>query len=208
MLHVSLGSIGNARIAQFGRKMLTSGTKRFPQQFFDQKEEERIRSKAGRVPRLFKVTPVTEYSAFLRMLSMPIHSAVVVPKNYFKASNELVVVNLLVCWTITLVFRPEQAFNHPARGMVGHFNPCFGWDFPPASYVAIVISAADVYLAWTYAVLEAQRTCLLDTDGKTTWAEHFALKTAYLHGFASMIWMLLWDVGPPDGRWLMHLAIF
>ena len=57
---------------------------------------------------LIRVTPVTEYSSLLKLASLPIDSSVVSPKQYFKASNELVVVNLLVCWTITLVFRPEQ----------------------------------------------------------------------------------------------------
>ena len=63
-------------------------------------------------------------------------------------------------------------------------------------------------MAWTYATLEAQRTRLRDVDGKTSWAERFSLCTAFLHGFAAMIWMLLWQVGPPDGRWAAHLALF
>jgi hypothetical protein len=32
--------------------------------------------------------------------------------------------------------------------------------------------------------------------------------TAYLHAIASMLWMVLWLVGPPDGYWLTHLGIF
>ncbi|CAK0845546.1 unnamed protein product [Prorocentrum cordatum] len=79
---------------------------------------------------------------------------------------------------------------------VGHYNPCFGWDFPPASYIAV------------YAGLESMRTRLLDMDGHTSWAEHFAIVTTWLHGAASVLWLLLWSVGPHDGRWEEHLVIF
>merc|ERR1712203_1349461 len=96
---------------------------------------------------------------------------------------------LIICWSITLLYNPEAALQHPARQYVGHFNPCFGWDFAPASYIAVFSCAADVHLAWTYATLEAQRTRLRNVDGKTTWAERFSLCTAFLHGFAAMIWM-------------------
>jgi len=139
---------------------------------------------------------------------MPLTNPHVVPKTYFRASNELMVVALIVCWTITLIYNPSSAINHPARNYVGHFNPCFGWDFPPASYFAVFFCSLDVHLAFTYATLEATRTRLRDTDGVTTWAEHFSVYTAYLHAIASMLWMVLWLVGPPDGYWLTHLGIF
>jgi len=158
---------------------------------------------------LFKVSPKwQEYSSLLGLLAMPVDNVAVCPKRYFQASNELVVITLVVCWTITLIVNPESAINHPARDYVGHFNPCFGWDFAPASYVAVFGCAADVHLAFTYASLEATRTRLRDTDGKTTWAERFAFWTACLHALAAMLWMVLWLVGPPDGRWMTHLGIF
>ena len=68
--------------------------------------------------------------------------------------------------------------------------------------------AADVYLAWTYARYEAMRTLLRSRDNKIDIAERFSLATTNLHGLASMVWMCLWLVGPPDGRWEAHLAIF
>jgi len=79
---------------------------------------------------------------------------------------------------------------------------------PPASYIAVFACAADVYLAWTYATLEAMRTYLRDSDGRLSKAERFSLCTTYLHGMAAMLWMTLWLVGPPDNRWEWHLAIF
>ena len=158
--------------------------------------------------RLFKVSPITEASSLLKLLTAEIDCSVVVPKRYFRASNELISITLIVCWTITLLVNPSAAIDHPARNYVGHYNPCFGWDYPPASYVAIFLCAIDVYLAITYASLEAMRTKLRDTDRHTTWAERFATKTAYLHGVAALLWMCLWQIGPPDGYWATHLAIF
>lgn len=157
---------------------------------------------------MFRVTPVTERLALLQLLTQPLDNAIVTPKRYFKASNELVVLTLLVTWTVTLAYDYRLAWDHPARNYVGHLNPCFGWDFPPASYIAVFACAADVYLAWTYATLEAIRTKLRDDDGRVDKAERFSLLTTYLHGFASMLWMVLWTVGPPNDEWTAHLAIF
>ena len=147
-------------------------------------------------------------SSLYKLAAQPIDSVLVMPKDYFRASNELVACTLLVCWTVTLLVDPRIVVDHPARRFVGHYNPCFGWDYPPASYIAVCACGVDVYLAWTYAMLEAMRTKLRDTDGKTTWSERFSLVTAYLHGVAAVLWLLLWSVGPPDGNWAMHLAIF
>ena len=184
----------------------------------------------------FKVTPKQPPLALWALLRTPADSAVILPKRYFAASNELVVLTLLVCWCITLAYDYKLVWDHPARRYVGHFNPCFGWDYPPASYIAVFACAADVYLAWTYATLEGMRTRLRDDDGMLSWAERFSLVTTYLHGLASMLWLLLWVggvalacttsvsfavrahvrarapswqvVGPPDNRWVWHLAIF
>jgi len=112
------------------------------------------------------------------------------------------------CVQVTMTVSPKKAIDHPARDYTGHFNPCYGWDYKPASFIAVFGCAADVYLAWTYATYEQLRTHLRDYDGKIDRAERFSLLTTYLHGFASMLWMVLWQVGPPDDQWTAHLAIF
>jgi len=154
------------------------------------------------------IRPIRDRLALYCLLTAPADGAVVFPKRYFSASNELVVLTLVVCWIMTMIFDRRKAIDHPARNYVGHFNPCFGWDYPPASYVAVFALAADVYLAWTYATLEGLRTKLRDADGKYDMAERFSLVTTYLHGIASMLWMLLWQVGPTDNNWIAHLALF
>lgn len=156
----------------------------------------------------FRARFLKEKSSIISICTTPVDSCCISPKTYFSASNELVCMLLIVCWAITLIVDPDQVANHPARKYIGHYNPCFGWDFPPASYVAVLGCAADVHLAWTAATLEATRTKLLCVDGKAVAAERFALVTAWGHGVASMLWMLLWQVGPNDGRWSAHLGIF
>jgi len=168
----------------------------------------RVKVETATSKRLFRVSPITEASSLLKLLSSPIDCSVVVPKRYFRASNELVAITLIICWTITLLVNPSAALNHPARNYVGHYNPCFGWDYPPASYVAVFLCAIDVYLAITYASLEAMRTKLRDVDNHKSWAERFATNTAYLHAIAALLWMCLWQIGPPDGYWATHLGIF
>ena len=77
-----------------------------------------------------------------------------------------------------------------------------------ASYFAVAFAGCDVYLAFRYANLEARRTYLLDLDHSLCLAERVSLVTSYCHAGASVLWLLLWSVGPPDGRWSEHLAIF
>ena len=154
------------------------------------------------------VQPGPHYLELVNLLLQPAECPILVPKRYFDASNELMVLTLLVTWSITLAYDWRLAWDHPARKYVGHMNPCFGWDYRPASIVAVFACAADVHLAWTYAATESLRTRLRSRDGRLDWAESFSLLTTRLHGAAAMIWMLLWLVGPPDGRWAWHLAIF
>jgi hypothetical protein len=50
-------------------------------------------------------------------------SAVIVnPKDYFVASNELVVIALVVCWVITAAVDFDQAWGRPARNYVAHLT--------------------------------------------------------------------------------------
>ena len=160
--------------------------------------------------RTVKIT-ADQKEPFLKLWKLgtqPIAVTIVKPKDYFSASNELTVFALVVCWIITLAYDWRLAWDHPARNLVGHMKPCFGWDYAPASYVAVCCAGVDVFLAFRYATLEALRTRLLDTDGRSSWAERFALVTAYAHAVAAVFWLLLWSIGPPDGNWTAHLAIF
>jgi len=147
-------------------------------------------------------------SILYRLTQLPAAGSVVNPKDFFKASNELTLLALIVCWTISLTYDWRDVWHHPARNYVGHLNPCFGWDYPPASYFGVMFAGLDVYLSFTYAILEADRTALLDTDQQFSWVERFSSGTAYAHAAASILWLLLWSVGPPDNNWVVHLLIF
>lgn len=47
---------------------------------------------------------------------------IVNPKDYFVASNELVVIALVVCWVITAAVDFDQAWGCPARNYVAHLT--------------------------------------------------------------------------------------
>merc|ERR1712224_498727 len=111
---------------------------------------------------------------------------------------------------------PEQILEHPARPIIGSFNPCFGWDYPPASYIALTCCSTNVYWTWRYANLEMART-LLQANEKLTWSQWLANKTAQYLSVASCIWLLLWVLGPTDDHprdndgpvmrnWIIHTA--
>lgn len=130
------------------------------------------------------------------------------PKQYLIATTNVFSVTLVVTWAITLIWNPHQAMDHPARPIIGSFNPCFGWDYPPASYFAVAFCSVNVYLTWRYAYFEIVRTHLSNPYSPLTWDQKFAKFTAMLLAIASNTWLLLWLIGPPDQNWNMHTAIF
>ena len=90
---------------------------------------------------------------------------IVDPKMYMRASNELITLALIVCWTITLIVDPSQIIEHPGHSFTGDYNPCFGWDYPPASYIAVILNSTNVYWTWRYAWLETTRSAMLPETG-------------------------------------------
>ena len=113
------------------------------------------------------------FSGIITLLNQPLDERIFDPRVYLGASHEVFAITLVVTWLLTLALRPEQIFSHPARPIIGSFNPCFGWDYPPASYVALVCCSVNVYLTWRYAWLERTRTRLRN-PGRLRWYEHFS----------------------------------
>ena len=146
-------------------------------------------------PTLFQIPNPGDFFSLVTLLNQPLNERVFEPTKYLGASHEVFGFTLIVTWIITLIYRPEQIFNHPARSIIGSFNPCFGWDYPPASYIALVCCSVNVFLTWRYVWLERTRTRLRN-PGKLTWYERFASFTTLWLAFASNCWLLLWVLGP------------
>jgi hypothetical protein len=64
--------------------------------------------------------------AIVDLLNQPLDDRIFQPITYLGASHEVFGITLIVTWIVTLVWFPEQIFNHPARPIIGSFNPCFG----------------------------------------------------------------------------------
>lgn len=147
------------------------------------------------------------YIALVDLLVQPLGVRTVYPRVYLSASHEVFGITLITTWILTLIFFPKQVFKHPAKPIIGSFNPCFGWDYPPASYLALAGCSVNVYMTWRYAWLEVTRTHL-SNPGALTWPQWFAKWSAIALAFASNCWLLLWVVGPEDGNWKGHTALF
>jgi len=130
------------------------------------------------------------------------------PRIYLSASLEMFALALAVTWSITMIWKPDQVLKHPAKPIIGSHNPCFGWDFAPASYFAVVLCSTNVFFTWRYAWYETVRAHLLAPDNELSWAAKFSKVAAILLAVASNFWLLLWIVGPSDNNWNMHTALF
>jgi len=117
----------------------------------------------------------------------------VLARNYLHAALETHVLALIVTWAVTLAFYPEEAYKHPKVVMLGAFNFCFGWDYPPGNYIGIVMSSFMSYFLWRYAILVNLRLKLHNAPSRVN---HFAARWTYLHAFAANLFMVLWSVGP------------
>jgi len=177
----------------------------------------------GQSPRNCNCPSCFEYFTFVKLLNAPIQSRIIYPRNFIGAIHEVFGLTLLITWGLTLsipTLRP-QVFEHPAKKIIGSFNPCFGWDYFPASWISVFCCAFNVYLSYRYAWLAGLRRALLQSAGHTTWASTFSTSTAYALGLSSNIWLCLWILGPnpadPPGLdldgpeifwWSVHTGIF
>ena len=53
--------------------------------------------------------------ALYKLCTQPVSVAIVKPKDYFVASNELVVFSLAICWSITAAYDYKQFWGAPAH---------------------------------------------------------------------------------------------
>lgn len=155
---------------------------------------------------------------------------IVKPKEYLNAASQNFALTLIITWIITLLVNPEAVKDHPMKQVIGADNPCFGWDYPPASYVAMFMNSANVYFTWRWAYLENARTKLQSSVGGPSCVQRFAYFTTWALAIASNLWLLLWIVGPAQSHyteaksevhwdpetgsspkltfWLAHVALF
>jgi len=158
------------------------------------------------------------YVSLLDLCSMSFHTRVVHSKMFLSASHEIYAYTLILTWLMTFFVYPEQILEHPARPIIGSFNPCFGWDYAPASYIALTTCSVNVFLTWRYAYLEIARGRLLSPSGLTS-VQTFSSFAACFLALASNLWLLLWIIGPGanqprdnDGphlaHWMLHTGIF
>jgi hypothetical protein len=146
--------------------------------------------------------------SIIDLLKQPISDRTFYPRKYLSASHEVFGITLALTWAITAIGWRHQFIEHPARPIIGSFNPCFGWDYYPGSHIALVFCSVNVYLTWRYAWLEITRTSLKRGGRALAWQEWFATVSAILLAVASNVWLLLWSIGPNDGNWTGHTAIF
>ena len=149
---------------------------------------------------------IRNHCAIAFILSQPPDETKIRPSKYLSAIHEIFVFALAVCWVVGLIWTPDKIFKHPARGITWHLNPCFGWDYPPASYIAIVLISTNVYWSWTYAWLQSARTRMIAK--KRDRIDRFAIFSVNYLAFACNLGLLLWVIGPYTPDWTAHTLIF
>ena len=139
------------------------------------------------------------------------------PRRYLHASQETIVVALIVTWAVTLIWYPDEAWKHPKYITLGAFNFCFGWyaatsspfrthrplashrafallrDFPPGNYIGLFMCSVMVYFLWRYAILVNMRRKM---HRAPEWVDVGAAFWTYLHAVSASCFLLIWLVGP------------
>lgn len=184
------------------------GAKKVPEQSRTSGQTESER-RGSEVPRIWGCLP-TGYFAILDLLAQPVGVRIFYPRKYLSAALEMFAIALIVCWLVTLIFKPEQIRDHPGYDRIGSYNPCYGWDYQPANFIAVILCSVNVFLTYRYAWFEVVRTKLrMFESGKPPgWADTAASCSATFLAIASNVWMVLWIVGPTDGNWNAHTAVF
>jgi hypothetical protein len=171
--------------------------------------ERASRAISGRKKEPTKNCEVPAWGCLLTLLGQNLDEQVIYPRYYLGASLELFAFTIVLSFAVTLAVDPKQVWEHPLRNSVGGaVNPCFGWDFPPMSYVSQLILTLNVYLACRYAWLEAARNRMVCTrKGKRNFSDYFSLVTGYFYAFANFLFLLIWVLAAQK-YWKFHTMIF
>ena len=179
-------------------------------------------------------TPPSWTPAMAKLMMQPASHTLIVPNLYLKAANEALSLALIICWILTLLFKPATIRENQLQSYVGFNNVCVGWDFAPANYFGLLGTVMNAHFAWQYAGYDAMRTELRDQDGKMNSREAFYVCTDYLFAVSATVLVrararrvrarahrsrltpppppraqpLVFLVGPPDEAWLSHTVVF
>ena len=161
--------------------------------------------------------PGQKYFGFVKLFNQPLEDKVFYPRRYLAASHEIFLYTLVISFVVTLLVHPEQISAHPAKAIIGSVNPCFGWDYAPASYIAMVLCSTNVYFTWRYTWLSRTRIKLRNR-GRLSWYEWFSFHGNVPLALASNFWLLLWLIGPTSDApgaaathafpWMVHTGFF
>eukprot|EP00931_Biecheleriopsis_adriatica_P119569 TRINITY_DN9479_c3_g1_i1.p1 TRINITY_DN9479_c3_g1~~TRINITY_DN9479_c3_g1_i1.p1 ORF type:complete len:558 (-),score=76.75 TRINITY_DN9479_c3_g1_i1:85-1758(-) len=168
--------------------------------------------------------PCLEWFSIVKLLNSPLDARLIYPKYFLGATHEVFGLTLLITWSLTLAIpalRP-QVFDHPARVIIGSYNPCFGWDYFPASWISVYCCSFNVYFSYRYAWLANLRRALLRQaySEPETFGSTVSTYASYALGLSSNLWLCLWLLGPNpedplgdlDGPeifwWSVHTFIF
>lgn len=167
-------------------------------------------------PRQFNL-PGSKYFGFIKLANQPLEDRVFYPRRYLAASHEIFLYTLVICIVVTAIFNPQSLLQHPAIAIIGSINPCFGWDYPPSSYIAIALCSTNVYFTWRYTWLSRTRIKLRN-PGQLSWHERLSFHSCVPLALSSNLWLLLWLIGPPDDEpgtdathalpWKWHTGFF
>lgn len=134
---------------------------------------------------------------------------IVYPQLYLKAAGESIVLALVLSWILTAIYHPDTIAANKLKNVVGYNNPCVGWDFPPAVYVALPLTVMCSYFSWRYANLDGILTGIVwSGNGRPRWTAVLCVVTDYAYGISTTLLPLLFILGPTDENWPVHTAIF
>jgi hypothetical protein len=176
----------------------------------------------GQLPRNCNCPSFLQSFSIVTLLNSPIEERLIWPRYFMGATHEVFGITLIITWSLTLaipILRP-QIFDHPARVIIGSYNPCFGWDYFPASWISVFCCSFNVYFGYRYAWLSSLRRALLREAGEVTWASTASSWASYAMALSANVWLCLWLLGPNpldpvgdiDGPeifwWSVHTGIF
>ena len=70
----------------------------------------------------------------------------IVPSHLNVATGESLILCVLICWTLTVIFRYDVIVSNPLKDVTGYNNVCVGFDVYPARIVAVPFMAEN-YMA-------------------------------------------------------------
>ena len=136
------------------------------------------------------------YFSLFRVIDRPVDDSEIQPRLYLMSAQQVLIITQLLTWSITLVGYSDIIAEHPLRKITGSIQQTMAWNYPPCSFIAIILLSSCVYFVWRYAWTARTAMVLEAGSNQLPWQTRFAYNANLLLALSSNVFLCIFLLGP------------